>query len=164
MSRHETGHKRISFATLEKYAQIFGIYYYEIYYAADRDTPTGSNRLKERRQQAGLTRNELSKIVNIGVGRIELQEAGETGMTHEEIAAYARALKVYSSELFEKPISRSESSREAWLKDGKVPFDKEEQRIKKARGSHLDGRRHSRGSLVRVPNLAENTQLRPGVL
>lgn len=58
------------------------------------------NRLKEFRDRARLTLQEVSMITGFSVPTISRHESGERGLTEEALVKYASLYKVHTYELF----------------------------------------------------------------
>lgn len=61
------------------------------------------NRLKEYRDRARLTLQEVSTLTGFSVPAISRHESGARGLTEEAILKYAALYKVHTYELFKYP-------------------------------------------------------------
>ena len=64
---------------------------------------TPKNRLKELRDRARLTLQEVSLITGYSVPTISRHESGGRGLNEEALIKYASLYKVHTYELFHKP-------------------------------------------------------------
>jgi transcriptional regulator with XRE-family HTH domain len=80
------------------------------------------NRIKELRKKAGLNQRELGKLIGKNGFIVSRHERGSQMVAHETILRYATVLKVYTYELFFRPVRRGE---DGWSDDTDIPAKKE---------------------------------------
>jgi DNA-binding XRE family transcriptional regulator len=131
VSRHETGKKQLSHLTILKYARLYKVQTYELFQeplgAVDNWTGEeikgvrvrpGKNRLEGLRIRSRLTPEEVAKLLKIPVEKVLAHESGEEPLDHETVKAYASLYKVWTYEIFQKPIQ----GEDAW-KEGRYRAD-----------------------------------------
>jgi transcriptional regulator with XRE-family HTH domain len=114
VSRHETGVKRLSHDAVIKYARLYKVWSYELFRELGEEA-AGPNRLCWLRRRSRLTVAEVSGLTGIDPERITAQEEGEASITHEEILTYSKLYKVWTYEMFQRPIQ----GEDAWTEDAR---------------------------------------------
>jgi transcriptional regulator with XRE-family HTH domain len=72
------------------------------------------NRLKELRIRSRLTQQEVATLLGVTSAVVSRHETGEMGLSHEAVAKYAKLYKIWSYEIFQKPIR----GKDAWTEEG----------------------------------------------
>src|SRR6516164_2490396 len=83
----------------------------------DRKSPVDTHigqRLKEYRQNRGMTVRELADAAHVTPGQISRYEHGRDRISHERVTEFARILRIKSNDLYQPPGSRLRRNHVHW--------------------------------------------------